>query len=79
MQITEQRSPNVIAHSYTLDTGTIVTIFKSSPGDTTPRMQMQMPGGDPIDCGPIDNPERFGPYGTPVEFAAWVENFAENA
>lgn len=74
-----RHQPNVLAHSYTLDTGTLITFFKSTPGDTTPRMQMQLPDGDPIDCGAVEAPERFGPYETPAEFRSWVERFAEMA
>lgn len=77
--ISERRSPNVAAHSYTLESGTTVTLFKSFPGDTTPRMQMQVPGGNPVDCGAVENPGRFGAFGTVEEFASWVERFAESA
>lgn len=71
--------PNVLSSSFTLDTGTVVTMFRAVPGDTTPRMQMQMPGCQPIDCGAIEAPERFGSYGTNAEFQAWSQRFAESA
>lgn len=77
--ISERRSPNVAAHSYTLESGTTITLFKSFPGDTSPRMQMQPQGGNPVDCGAVESPERFGSYATTAEFAAWVERFAATA
>lgn len=77
--ISEQRSPNTIAFSYLLETGTLVTLFKSTPGDTTPRMQMQIADGNPVDCGAVEFPDRFGPYSTSAEFATWVERFANTA
>lgn len=77
--ISERRSPNVLSRSYALESGTIITLFKSTPGDTSPRMQMQIADGNPVDCGAVENPDRFGPYGTREEFAAWVERFAATA
>ena len=72
-------APNVLSYAYRLESGTVVTLFRSYPGDTAPRMQMQTPGGNPVDCGAVDNPERFGPFGTPVEFEAWAQRFAAEA
>lgn len=72
-------SPNVLTVSYELESGTTVTLFKSTPGDTTPRLAMQLPGSGAIDCGAVENADRFGPHGTAEEFAAWAENFRNNA
>lgn len=72
-------APNVLSYAYRLESGTVVTLFRSVPGDTTPRMQMQPEGGQAVDCGAIDNPERFGPFGTPAEFEAWAQRFAAEA
>ena len=79
MQILARHTPNTMPFSYPLDTGTVVTVFKSVPGDTAPRLQMQVPGGNPVDCGAIDRPERFGSYDTPKAFASWVQAFATSA
>lgn len=68
-------SPNVLSVSYLLDSGTTVTLFKSTPGDTTPRMAMKLPGGNQIDCGAVENADRFGPHSTAEEFNTWAENF----
>lgn len=71
--------PNVLAHSYRLDSGTVVTLFKATPGDTAPRMQMQVAGCEPVDCGPVENPDRFGAHSTPADFQNWATRFAETA
>lgn len=72
-------APNVLSYAYVLESGTIVTLFRSTPGDTTPRMQMQVPDGTPVDCGRVESPERFGAFGTAGEFAAWAKRFATEA
>ena len=71
--VTKNHTPNSLAFSFTLETGTTFTFFRSVPGDTAPRMQI--PGGQPVDCGFVDNPERFGAYGTEREFAEWVSRY----
>lgn len=76
LTISRNHTPNSMAFSFTLDTGTTFTCFRSVPGDTAPRLQMQVAGGQPVDCGFVEAPERFGPYGTEAEFAEWVSRFA---
>lgn len=71
--------PNTLAHEFALHGGTKVTLYKAVPGDTAPRMQMQILGGNPVDCGPVESPERFGAYSTPAEFKAWCRTFANEA
>ncbi len=69
-------SPNVWSSSHSLPSGTVVTLFRAVPGDTPPRMQVRFPGGKYVDCGRVENPERFGPFGTYTEFQAWSRQFA---
>jgi hypothetical protein len=68
-------APNVLAVSSVLESGTTITVFRAVPGDTVPRMQMQIPGGRAVDCGVVEAPERFGSYSTDAEFQAWAERF----
>ena len=72
-------APNTLAYSARLESGTVVTLFKATPGETAPRMQMQTVDGRLVDCGAIEAPERFGPHSTPAEFRTWVEQFATSA
>lgn len=73
-RLTDESMPNVMAHSFLTDEGTKITLFKSHPGDTSPRMQMH---GQAMT---VVNPERFGPYGTAKEFRAWCQAYvAEGA
>ena len=78
-KIHASHAPNVLAFDYPLESGTVVTIYRAVPGQGVPRMQMRLRDGAPVDCGPIENPERFGPYETPEEFRDWVTNFAQSA
>lgn len=71
-------TPTALERSYTLGSGVIVTLCQPAPG-TDPRMQMQVPGGSPVDCGLIEFPERFGPRGTTAEFVVWADRFARTA
>ena len=71
-------SPNVWAFSYRVEGGTVVTIFKSTPGDTEPRLQMTRPGCPAADLGAIDRPDRFGRFDTLTQFKRFVEAFRDD-
>ena len=68
--------PNVEAYSYYLEHGTKCTLYRSTPGDTRPRMQMILQDGRTVDAGFVDNPERFGSYN---DFRRWCQRFSDHA
>jgi hypothetical protein len=71
--------PNAIAYSYWLEHGTKITLYRSTPGDTAPRMQMTLQNGQYVNAGFVDNPERFGDHGTTRdEFRQWCQRFADH-
>lgn len=70
-------APNVQAFTYT-SAGSTYTIYRSTPGDTAPRMQCVNSGGYVSDWGAIVEPERFGPVGESLtDFDAWCRRFLE--
>lgn len=65
----------VLSTTIVLDSGAEVVL--SVPGNSpTPYMLMRLPGMVSfVDCGPIENPEQYGPFSNAAEWAEWVENF----
>lgn len=72
----ETVGPNVEAYSYYLDHGTKVTLYRSTPGDTAPRMQMRLQDDSLVNAGFVEKPERYGSHD---DFRAWCIRFAEDA
>jgi hypothetical protein len=74
-------SPNVWALSWWTDDANDVqyTIYRSVPGETVPRMTFSNFNNPErpvhVDCGTIENPERFGSWSTYDEFVAYVTAF----
>ena len=71
------RTPNVMAVTFTSDGGNTYTIYRSTPGDTSPRIQCDN-GVFVSDWGAIVHPERFGDrWETLDEFTAWCQAFID--
>lgn len=63
--------PNVLAWSYASPgEATVYTVYVAHPGGT-PRLQLRYEDGR-YDSVPITEPERFGRWDTPRNFAAWA-------
>lgn len=67
--------PNVFTFLVVTDRSQVV-LYRSTPGDTTPRIAIIDDEGEQFDCGEVIQPEDFGPLGTTkADFLHWVEAF----
>lgn len=70
VRLVNESLPNVMAWSWIeKESGTKFMLYKSTPGDTTPRLAMRGFSTEVV------FPERYGSYDTAKEFKAWCERF----